>query len=214
MTSNSSSNSNSRPLPKGKSGPVRTGKVDPAVLASDDFAAALASVVWEPPTADKGSKGSDKAPKVAIKWPQEIRDLALSFDPPMVLPEHYPSSKRATVPGQLASGPKGSDIEGGCLDRPIPQSRRGDHQLQLMLEIMHGRYNTLRFPAMSEGYRLPIKNLMLMLQKHPRLYKLNRWMQELHNSTETCVMGKMAKVAGRYIAMSDEFELYIVDSEA
>jgi hypothetical protein len=200
-------------LPTGKAGPVKTGKVDPAVLSGDDFAAALAAVVWEPPTADKGVKGADKAPKVAIRWPQDVRDLALSFDPPMALPEHYPSSKRATVPGQLASGPKSADIESGCLDRPVPQSRRGDHQLQLILEIINGRYNTLRFPAMAEGYRLPIKNLLLMLQKHPRLYKANKWMQELHNSTETCIMGKMAKVAGRYIAVSEQFELYIVDSE-
>jgi hypothetical protein len=209
----SANNNSNQPLPEGKAGPVKVGKVDPAALSVDDFAAALSAVVWEPPTPADRMPNAPKAPKVAIRWPQEIRELALSFDPPMALPEHYPSSQRATVPGQLASGPNSKAINGGCLDRPIPQSRRGDHQLQLILEIINGRYNTLRFPAISEGYRLPIKNLMLMLQKHPRLYKANKWMQELHNSTETCLMGKMAKVAGRYIAVSEQFELYIVDSE-
>jgi hypothetical protein len=206
-----------QPLPKGKAGPVRTGKVDPAVLASDDFAAALAAAVWEPPTREKASKGDGGSERAAlpILWPEAIRTAAAALQPPMELPDQFPSGK-AKMPGHLASFPTKEQMNSGCLDRSIPAKleKRVDTQLALLLDAVHGKYGDFRFPAMSEGYKLPLANLLEIIKKHPRTYKDNVAMQRLHNSGQTCLFAKIAKVTGRIVAMDANFELYLIDTES
>jgi hypothetical protein len=208
---------NQKPAPNQKGGPVKIGQADVELLASGEFAAALAAAVWEPPARDKASKGSGdgKRAAVPILWPEAIRTAANALQPAIELPDQFPSGK-AKMPGQLASFPSKEAIINGCLDRPIPTKleKRTDIQLALLLDIAHGKYGTFRFPAMSEGFRLPLANLLEILKRHPRTYKENVAMQKLHNSGATCLMAKIAKVTGRIVAMDSNFQLYLIDTES
>lgn len=206
MTTDNRDNCVSKP----KNGPVKTGKVDPALLSAD-FLAALAEVQWEPPAKAKASK-ADKADKaeLLIQWPDSITAAAAALEPPMALPDALPG--RGKNVGQLVSGPSSGALKGGCLSRPIPQKRdRGDDHLVFLLEVAHGRYGTRQLPSLADGDRLPLVVLLAILKGRPECYGKTKATTILHASGQTCVMGMLANVMGRHVALDDEFNLYVVD---